>query len=227
MNRKLSLIILSFILAIIVFILSINMQKKLINYVPTVDCLVATKDIPSYSKISENDFKVMQVPIELVASIRPLKSYDEIKGLYLKSDIYKGQLALYNQFDTGDNLMIFNGQEGKEKISIKVKNSENGVSFVLKKGSLINVYATINNEYANSSVFDGYEKFSAVSSEYGFSTIKILDGVKVLGLFDENGEEVNHMPERNIDTILVAVEKEEAYRINLIRDITTFNITEI
>ena len=35
------------------------------------------------------------------------------------------------------------------------------------------------------------------------------------------------MPERVIDTVLISVLPEEAYKINLIRDLATFNITEI
>ncbi len=227
MNRKVSIIIIALILAIVIFVVSTNMQKELINYIPTIDCLVATKDISANTMVSADDFKIMQVPVELIASVRPVQTFEEIKDLYLKSDIYKGQLALYNQFDTAKNLMIFNGEEGKEKIAIKLKSAENATSYILKKGSLVNVYATLSNEYANSPIFEKYDKVSAGSSEYGYTTIKILENVVVIGSFDENGEEVEDMPERIIDTILVSILPEEAYKINLIREIASFNVTEL
>lgn len=227
MNKKISLIILSFVLAIIVFIISTNMQKQLVNYVPTSKCLVAVKDINEYTLVNSEDFKLIDVPVEMIANIRPIKDISEINDMYLKSSIYKGQLAVFDQFATAEELMIFNGEEGKEKVALKIKGPENGVSYVLKKGSVVNVYATISNEYANSKIFENYEKYSAGSEDYGYSTIKILENVKILGSFDENGEEVEKMPERNIDTILISVLPEESYKVNLIRDIATFNITEL
>jgi len=226
-NKKISLIILSFVLAIIVFIISTNMQKQLVNYVPTSKCLVAVKDINEYTLVNSEDFKLIDVPVEMIANIRPIKDISEINDMYLKSSIYKGQLAVFDQFATAEELMIFNGEEGKEKVALKIKGPENGVSYVLKKGSVVNVYATISNEYANSKIFENYEKYSAGSEDYGYSTIKILENVKILGSFDENGEEVEKMPERNIDTILISVLPEESYKVNLIRDIATFNITEL
>ena len=46
------------------------------------------------------------------------------KGLYLKDKIYKGQILLSSQFDSKENLMIYNAEEGKEKISIKIKSPD-------------------------------------------------------------------------------------------------------
>ena len=108
-----------------------------------------------------------------------------------------------------------------------VKNSENGVSYVLKPGSTINVYATLNNDYALNGLFKDVPK-QTIGDEYsGYSIINILSDVKILSTFDENGEEVENTQERNIDTILIAVTKEEATKINLIRDVAAFNITEM
>lgn len=227
MNKKVSLLILSIILALVVFGISTYLQKKLVNYVPTMKCLVANKDIQEFSMLKEEDFISVDMPIEIIANTRIAQSFNDVKDLYLKSDIYKGQIVLLNQFDTEENLSIIRGEEGKEKIAIKLKSSENGVAYILKKGSNVNVYATISNEYANSEIFANYDKSSAGNEEYGYSTIKILSNVRVLGCFDENGEDVSKMPERNIDTILVSVLPDEAYKINLIREISNFNVTEL
>lgn len=227
MNKKVSLLFLSIVLAIIIFSASTYFQKQLVNYIPTMKCLVASNNIEEYSQLSDTDFVVVDMPLEIVSNLRIATKFDDISDLYLKSNLYKGQLILLDQFDTGDNLTIIRGEEGKEKIAIKIKSSENGVSYILKRGSNINVYATINNEYANSKVFEDYEKTSAGSNDYGYTTIKILNEVKILGCFDENGEEVEKMPEKNIDTILVSVTSDEAYKINLIRDFAVFTITEL
>ena len=227
MNKKVSLLIVSVILAIVAFTVTTYLQKKAINYVPTIKCLVANKDIDEYSLVSFDDFKAVDMPIEIVSNVRTIKDISEAEGLYLKSKMYKGQILLYEQVDSQDNLKIFNSEEGKEKIAIKVKSSENGASYILKHGSLVNVYATLNNDYVLNGVFKDFEK-QMIGDEYsGYSIIKILSQVKVLSTFDENGEEVEDLSERNIDTILVSVTPEEAQLINLIRDVASFNITEL
>lgn len=227
MNKKVSILIVSLVLAIVVFILSVNAQKKLVNYIPTLQCLIVTQDIPQYSQINEDCFKYVDVPIEIVANSRIVQSFDEIKELYLKDSIYKGQLLLADQFDTRENLMIFGSEDGKEKISIKVKESQNGTSYILKKGSRINVYATISDEYANYGVLKDVEKVSIGEEDRGYSTFKVLSDTKVLGTFNENGEEIESTIEKNIDTVLLSVTSGDAYTINLIRDVSTFNITEL
>ncbi len=227
MNKKVSILIISIVLAIIIFIISINAQKKLVNYIPTVKCMVVINDIPQYSQITEDDIKYVDMPVEIVASSRVVQSYDEIKDLYLKDGLYKGQIVLGNQLDTSENLMIFDSEEGKEKIAIKVRESENGASYIVKKGSMVNVYATINDEYANHGILEGKEKVSIGEDDRGYSVFKVLSESKVLGTFNENGEEVESSSEKNIDTILLNVSSGDAYLINLVRDIASFNVTEL
>ena len=76
MNKKVSILIISIVLAIIIFIISINAQKKLVNYIPTVKCMVVINDIPQYSQITEDDIKYVDMPVEIVASSRVVQSYD-------------------------------------------------------------------------------------------------------------------------------------------------------
>jgi len=227
MNKKVSILIVSIVLAIIVFIISINAQRKLVNYIPTIKCIVVTKDLPQYAQITEEDIKYVEMPIEVIANSRVVQSYDEIKDLFLKDGLYNGQVVLRDQLDTGENLMIFDSEEGKEKISIKIKEPENGASYVLKKGSSVNVYATLNDEYANNGILESKEKISIGEDGRGYVTFKVLSKSKILGTFDENGDEVELTSERNIDTILLNVESGDAYIINLIRDVASFNVTEL
>ena len=227
MNRKISILIISAILAIVVFIVSVNAQRKLVNYSPTLKCMIVTDDIPQYTQIDEDDIKYVDIPIEIIANSRIVQSYNEIKELYLKDGLYKGQIVLRDQLDTAENLMIYNAEDGKEKIAIRIKESENGASFILKKGSLVNVYATINEEYASHGALEGMDRITVGEEDRGYSTFRILSESKVLGTFNENGDEVEHSSEKNIDTILLNVSSGDAYLINLIRDIASFNVTEL
>ena len=227
MNKKVSLLILSLVVTIVVFLVSTNMQRKLVNFVPTIKCMVVKNDIEKNEVLNESDVSYVDMPIEIIANVKIVQNIDEIKDLYLKDKIYKGQIVLANQFDTRENLNVFKVEEGMEKISIKIKNSENATSFILKEGSMVNLYATLSNEYANSSIFQDFEK-QVIGDEYtGYTVIKLLSNVKVLDTFNENGEYISKISEKNIDTILLSVSNDIATKINLIRDIATFNVTEL
>jgi hypothetical protein len=202
------------------------MQKKIIDYIPTMKCIVVTEDIEAYEQIGLEQIQYVDMPIEIIAKTRVIQEFSEIENLYLKDKIYKGQMLVFKQFDTKENLMIYNADIGKEKIAIKIKNAENGVSYTLRENSIVNVYATLRNEYMQNLEVSG-DIVMLGTSEDGYSVIKVLDSVKILGTFDVNGEVVGESFEKNIDTILIAVAPAEARKINLIREIATFNITEL
>lgn len=226
MNKKISLLIITVFLTVIVFGFSIHLQRKLVNYIPTIKCVIVNKDIEAFQQIMENDIKYVDMPISIISSTKVIQEYSKIKSLYLKDKIYAGQLVLPNQLDTRENLMIYQADVGKEKIAIKIKSAENGVAFTIRENSIVNVYATMRKEYMENS-FSDIELDSIGSEEDGYSIIKILDSVKVLGTFNSDGESLNESLEKNIDTILVSVTQEEANKINLIRDVAVFNITEL
>lgn len=226
MNKKVSILIISVTLTIIVFIISTYMQKKLINYIPTMKCMVVTEDIDAYKNISEDSIEYVDMPITIVSKVKIAQNFEEIQHLYLKDKLYKGQIILLNQFDTKENLMIYNAEIGKEKIAIKIKAPENGVSYTIRENSVVNIYATIRNDYLNQELRE--KQVHTIGDEFdGYSIIKLLDSVKILGTFDSNGETLEGNSEKIIDTILIAVAPEEAQKINLLRDVATFNITEL
>ena len=226
MNKKVSLLIVSVVLTIIVFAISTYMQKKLVNYIPTMKCIVVNSDIEAYEKIDKESIEYVDMPIEIIAKTRIIQNFSEIENLYLKDKVYKGQILVFEQFDTKENLMIYNADLGKEKLAIKIKSAENGVSFTIRENSIVNVYATLRNEYIQN-LNTNEDTIMLGTVEDGYSVIKVLDSVKILGTFDVNGENLENTFEKNIDTILVAVSPEEARNINLIREIASFNVTEL
>lgn len=226
MNKKVSLLIVSIILTIVVFSISTYMQKKLVNYVPTMKCMVIERDIEAFENITEEDIKYVDMPISIVSTVKVAQAFSEIEKLYLKDKIYEGQILLIDQFDTKENLMVYKADVGKEKIAIKIKGAENGAAYTIRENSLVNVYATIRSEYANQLLENLPKDFIGIEED-GYCLIKILDAVKILGTFDSNGETIQSGFEKVIDTILVGVTPEEAKQINILREIATFNITEI
>lgn len=226
MNKKVSLLIVSLFLTIIVFSISTYLQKKLVDYVPNMKCMVVNKDIEAFELVTEEDIEYIELPISILNSSNLVENFSKIENLYLKDKLYKGQLVLNNQFDSKENLMIYQAEIGKEKIAIKIKTAENGASFTIRENSIVNVYATIPSEYM-SELFSNLIIQSIGTKENGYSVVKILDSVKVLGTFNSEGEPLEEVLEKNIDTILIAVTPLEAQKINLLREVATFNLTEL
>lgn len=226
MKIKINVLLITIILTIIVFGISTYTQKKLIKYEPKISCLILIEDIAENELLSEEMFKKVEVPISIVANQKIVSDFKEIKGLYAKDNIKRSQIAIKEQFDTKENLSIYEAENGKEKISIKIKSPENGISFQLQENSLINVYITYRNDLGQN--FLQEKERMIIGDEFdGYTVIKLLENVKVLGIFNSDGIEYIKESNENIDSVLISVTSEEAKIINLLRDIATFNITGV
>ena len=224
MKNKINIFVSTIILTIIIFAISTYVQKKLIKYEATISCLVLNNDINENELADKSKFKTAQIPISIIANQRIIQDFSEIEGLYATDNIKMGQIAVKSQFDTKENLSIYEAETGKEKISIKIKTAENGMSFQIKEGSIINVYATIRTDLAKEFLIDK-ERMTIGDEIDGYTIIKILSNVKVLGTFTIDGIEFSESTGENIDSVLISVTPEEAKEVNLIREIATFNIT--
>lgn len=225
MNKnKISILSIAIVLTIITFAISTHLQKKIINYEPQVKSLVLVQDIEKNQKLSSEMFTEKEIPLSLVNGASIISKYSEIDGLYAKDNILKNQIAMKSQFDTKENLSIFEVENGKEKISIKISNAENGLSYAIKANSKVAIYATFRSDYAKN--FSLEKDRLSVGDEYdGYTVIKIIDSVEVLGTFNIDGIEVNNYEDGNIDSIMIAVTPEDAKEINLLREIATFSVT--
>lgn len=226
MKNKIIVLSGTIILTIILFTVSTYTQKKLINYEPKINCLFIAQDIEKNQKLEKEMFEVKEISVSLVARTKIIQDYSEIENLYAKDNLYKGQLAISKQFDTKENLSIYEIEDGKEKTSIKIKNSENGISYSTKKNSKINVYVTLRADLASNFLNDK-EKVTIGKSDDGYTVIKLLENITVLDLFDIDGNKIEESDTKIVDTIMIAVTPEEIKLINLLRDICTFNISEI
>lgn len=227
MKNKVNVLLISIILTVIVYTISIYMQKKLVQYVPTIKCLIVTEDIEAYSQINISQVKEVDMPMSIVSSTKIAKNIEDINNLYLKEKLYEGQIIIKEQLDTKENLSMYVADVGKEKIAIKIKSAENGVAYNVRENSRVNVYATLRNEYANQSL-DNLERHSIGDIDDGYTIITLLEDSKVLGVFNVDGQPIeNVFDEETPDTILVAVTPEQARQINLIRDIAIFNVTAL
>lgn len=226
MKNKAVILTAAIVLSIILFTISTYAQKKLVNYEPKIECLFLKEDIKANEKVEKEMFVVKEIPVSLVVNTKILMNYSEIENLYSKDNIYKGQIALAKQFDTKENLSIYESEEGKERVSIKIKSAENGVSYSIKNNSLVNVYVTLRMDLAKDFLKDK-ERLTIFSEDDGYTIIKLLENVNIIETFDVDGNKTEETNSNMIDTIIVGVTSEEAKQINLLREIGTFNISGV
>ena len=226
MKNKAVILTAAIVLSIILFTISTYAQKKLVNYEPKIECLFLKEDIKANEKVEKEMFVVTEIPVSLVVNTKILMNYNEIENLYSKDNIYKGQIALAKQFDTKEKLSIYESEEGKERVSIKIKSAENGVSYSIKNNSLVNVYVTLRMDLAKDFLKDK-ERLTIFSEDDGYTIIKLLENVNIIETFDVDGNKTEETNSNIIDTIIVGVTSEEAKQINLLREIGTFNISGV
>lgn len=226
MKNKILILIGTITLATILFVASTIAQRKLIKYEPKIKCLFLIDDISANELAKEEKFILKDIDISLVANTKIVQDFSKIENLYARDNICKGQLVIEKQFDTKENLKIYEIEEGKEKVSLKIKSSENGVSYSIRENSKINIYVTLRNDMAENFLKEK-ERLVIGQKDDGYTIIKLIDNVSILETYDIDGNRIKESDTKVIDTIMIAVTESEAKEINLLKDIGVFNVTGI
>lgn len=226
MKNKILILIGTITLATILFVASTIAQRKLIKYEPKIKCLFLVDDISANELAKEEKFVLKDIDISLVANTRIVQDFSKIENLYARDNMCKGQLVIEKQFDTKENLKIYEIEEGKEKVSLKIKSSENGVSYSIRENSKVNIYVTLRNDMAENFLKEK-ERLVIGQKDDGYTIIKLIDNVSILETYDIDGNRIKESDTKVIDTIMIAVTESEAKEINLLKDIGVFNVTGI
>lgn len=226
MKNKILILIGTITLATILFVASTIAQRKLIRYEPKIKCLFLADDISANELAKEGKFVLKDIDISLVANIKIVQDFSKIENLYARDNMCKGQLVIEKQFDTKENLKIYEIEEGKEKVSLKIKSSENGVSYSIRENSKVNIYVTLRNDMAEN-FLNEKERLVIGQKDDGYTIIKLIDNVLILETYDIDGNRIKESDTKVIDTIMIAVTESEAKEINLLKDIGVFNVTGI
>ena len=226
MKNKILILIGTITLATILFVASTIAQRKLIKYEPKIKCLFLVDDISANELAKEEKFVLKDIDISLVANTKIVQDFSKIENLYARDNMCKGQLVIEKQFDTKENLKIYEIEEGKEKVSLKIKSSENGVSYSIRENSKVNIYVTLRNDMAEN-FLNEKERLVIGQKDDGYTIIKLIDNVSILETYDIDGNRIKESDTKVIDTIMIAVTESEAKEINLLKDIGVFNVTGI
>jgi len=216
--EKASLIIISAVLALIVFIILTLVQNSLINYEEETKVLIAIKDIEKETKLNKDYFKEIFIPVSLSKELGALASLNG--ELYNRTSIYKGQFLSSSLVATKEELKIIDVNANKEKISLELNDEASMLSYQIKKGDKVNLYFT-----GKTDVVDNIaSKFSNVLVS-NLTTIKILENEEILGIYDKDGVSSESENFTVPTSIVFGVTKENAEVINNLRNQGDFNIT--
>lgn len=216
--EKASLIIISAILALIVFMVLTLVQNSLIDYEEETKVLMAIKDIEKETRLNDSYFKEIYIPISLSKELGALSS---INGeLYNRTNMYKGQFLSSSLVATKEELKIIELNANKEKISLELTDEASMLSYQIKKGDKVNLYFT-----GKPIVVENIaSKFTHVLSS-NLTTIKILEDEEILGIYDKDGFSSESEKFTIPTAIIFGVTKENAEVINNLRNQGEFNIT--
>lgn len=217
--KRISIIGISLTISIILFFTLIWIEKRIINYEPKVQALIALEDIEENKLLKESMFKTFNVPLSLSLNADMNVDLEKIKEKFSRDKIYKGQILLKADIGDKEELRIIESSEGREKIAVKIKNPENGISYQIKPKDKVNLYFT--GKYSSIKDFIGDKSFS----DNTIYTFKILENYEVLGTFDEKGASINLSEFSKIDTVIFGVTPDKAKLINNLRNQGVFDIT--
>ena len=172
-----------------------------------------------------------QISVNNLNFINEYSSLDlnSVNGKVLKCKLSKGQILTEDMFIKKEEYISSDNE--KEIISIKVSNSDDIASFQVFSGSYINIYYTGKSAQVQNILnqVDG-ESISSSSQIEGYTTIKLLNEIEVLDVFDKYGNNLDKKTSAKndssiIDTIMLEVDKSKAMTINNLKNYGEFSVS--
>lgn len=120
----------------------------------------------------------------------------------------------------------------EEIVSIKLKTSEDSISYNISKDSLVNIYYTGKTDNANK-ILENVNDINVISGgEPGYISVKLFSNIKVIGVYDKYGNEINVNDKREnnevvIDTILISTDSKMAMTIYNLQKYGEFSLSLI
>lgn len=220
-----------FILLSIIIYFTLNyIYNNFISGNDTVEIYVLNKDVKRGDILSKDIFEKVSINKNNQDNVLEYSNINlNDKERYFLNDNYlKGQVILKSMIETSKEYQMV--ENSKERVSIKIQDSSDAVSFNLNKGNIINIYFT-----AKKSQFDNllsmYTSDSIVSSNNSESyiTILILKNIRVVNIYDKNGNELKNTNIKSdgsvIDTITVEVANIDSIMINNLKNYGRFSIS--
>lgn len=150
-----------------------------------------------------------------------------LKEKVASMDLSKGQMLTKDVLIEKEKMLV--PKEGKELVSLKIASPENGVSYTIQKNELVNVYYTGKLENMEPVVADMEMSNIISGGTPDYMTIKLLEKVKVMGVYDSLGKELSQQGIQNndkvIDTVVFEVDSKIAMMIYNLQKYGNFSVS--
>lgn len=223
--KKINILIISSISAVILFILLTIVQGKIIKKEATVIAYISNIDLLRDSKLDKSHYKEVKIPLSLALDSNIITDVKELEGKYVKEPINKGQIIFKQDVAKKDELKIIEADNKLERIAIKVKESQNAVAYQIKPKDRIHLYFTGKSSVIKNTFLKYGIDFDINVSDNLLQSKKIIEDIEILGIYDEAGRSYENSEYSRLDTIVIAVEAKTAEMINNLRTQGTFDIT--
>ena len=206
------------------FILTL-IQWKLVNNTNFQIVFIAAQDIKKEEKITNANIKEVRVPEDLIVGTKAVLDRKELEDRYAVTEIFKGEIIFSGNLESKDKLKIVEVDSGLERIAINIENPENAVAYQIKSKDRIHLYFTGRTGVIRES-FNHYGlKLESVEDDNAMQTVKLIENVEVLGIYDKFGLNCEENESKTPDTIVLGVSSKEAEIINNLRSQGIFDIT--
>lgn len=189
---------------------------------------VINDDVKKGNEVSINNLKELTIKTKEQNDSYVI-DLSNLNNLLTNYDLKKGQIITKDMFVQKDKYV--KTDIDKEIVAIKLKGSEDSISYNITKDSLVNIYYTGKTEFANG-ILNAFDEENIVSGgSTGYISMKLLKGVKILGIYDKYGNEVNSNNLNNndiaIDTIIISTSSKMAMTIYNLKEYGDFSLSLI
>ena len=184
---------------------------------------VLKNNVQRGEKINSNDVFLVETDITNIN----FKCVDNVDNIVAKDSLGVGQI-LHEENVINESEYTTMSQENKERIAIKLSDLNTNMSCIFDKGSIINIYYTGRSSQLENIINNlktPIIKSSSISDSY--TTIALMENVKVLNLYDKNGEKIENNIRQTIsvDPIEIEVEQNMAVIIENLKNYGKFSVT--
>lgn len=210
-----------FFLAIIIYLFSIFVYNQFKMSNEYIYAYVLNTDLKDGEKIERDKVSEISVSKNSLGDIE-LFTKDRLNDdIYCKGSMRKGKILENRDVITQSQRQKANSNY--ENISLKIDNVDDFLSYQLNKYDMVNIYFTYKNSDIKSIDFGG----SCYSSENGYTSIKILENIGVLDIYDKYGNSIDkkNSSDNVPDNIMINVESDIAIKLKTIKNLGKFSLS--
>ena len=222
MNSKKNIIIL--IISIFTYFIIASIYSNVINKSDYIDVYVLNKNVSRGESLNQEDLK--KVRILRNETLNDDYNVDINNKYVYKDSLYKNQI-IYNNILINKNDYV---STSSEIVTIKLDSIEDAASYQLEKGSIVNIFYTSKTSDVTN-ILSAINKQNMIigSGSAEFVTIKIFENIKILNVFNKDGniikKDENLSVNKSIATVNIEISKEEAMLFNSLKNKGKFSIT--